>query len=149
MSGKLNRLTRARLWEISAADWFLFFQAWTWLLIFDLALRTRPFRRVLSLAGSQSVNKPPNAQAATEQCLLAVERARHYHLYPMTCLRRSLALIKLLRQRGLRAELKIGVEKADGSLAAHAWVEVDGVVIGERGPIDTRYAKIFGKDHQD
>jgi hypothetical protein len=40
----------------------------------------------------------------------------------MTCLRRSLALQKMLAQRGIVAELKIGVHKELDMLSAHAWV---------------------------
>lgn len=48
---------------------------------------------------------------------------------PSTCLHRALALVWLLRASGLAAVLRIGVRPGDGSLAAHAWVEHEGVVL--------------------
>ncbi len=48
-----------------------------------------------------------------------------------TCLRQALLLQWLLRRRGLAAELRIGVRKQDAALDAHAWVELDGVALGE------------------
>jgi hypothetical protein len=48
---------------------------------------------------------------------------------PSTCLQRALALVWLLRASGLAAVLRIGVRPGAGSLAAHAWVEHEGVVL--------------------
>ena len=59
--------------------------------------------------------------------VLAVDRAGR-HIPGGTCLVRSLALTRLLRSRGIAAELRIGVKTADG-FHAHAWVEVAGVPI--------------------
>ena len=43
-----------------------------------------------------------------------------------TCLRRSLLLLGLLRRRGLRPVLQLGVAGRSGPFQAHAWVELDG-----------------------
>lgn len=48
-----------------------------------------------------------------------------------TCLRQALLVQWLLCRRGLAAELRIGVRKLDSALDAHAWVELDGVALGE------------------
>ena len=48
---------------------------------------------------------------------------------PSTCLHRALALVWLLRASGLTAVLRIGVKPGNGALAAHAWVEHEGVVL--------------------
>ncbi|MEO5595972.1 MAG: lasso peptide biosynthesis B2 protein [Lysobacteraceae bacterium] len=48
-----------------------------------------------------------------------------------TCLRQALLLQWLLRRRGLDAQLRIGVRKNNAALDAHAWVELDGVALGE------------------
>lgn len=49
----------------------------------------------------------------------------------LSCLPRSLALVALLRGRGVDAALRIGVAKEAGLTRAHAWVEIDGAVVGE------------------
>jgi hypothetical protein len=48
-----------------------------------------------------------------------------------TCLRQSLLIYWLLRRRGLAPELKIGVRKEEGRFDAHAWVELQGVALGQ------------------
>lgn len=47
------------------------------------------------------------------------------------CLRRGLVLGRLLAD--LRPVLRIGVSRAEGRFDAHAWLEIDGVVIAEDG----------------
>lgn len=59
--------------------------------------------------------------------VLAVDRAGR-RMPGGTCLARSLALTRMLRTRGIPAEMKIGVKTEDG-FHAHAWVEVAGVPI--------------------
>jgi hypothetical protein len=48
-----------------------------------------------------------------------------------TCLVRAAALVDWLRDDGLDARLRIGVRRDGGAPRAHAWVEVDGVALGE------------------
>ena len=50
-----------------------------------------------------------------------------------TCLAQSIALTRMLRKKGVPANVRIGV-KADGAFAAHAWVEVDGAPIAGPSP---------------
>lgn len=47
-----------------------------------------------------------------------------------TCLARALVLELALRRRGFRPELRFGARRAGDGIAAHAWVELDGVVLG-------------------
>jgi hypothetical protein len=53
-------------------------------------------------------------------------------LYGGTCLSRSVTFWWLLRRRGVRSDLRIGVRKQKGELEAHAWVECDGIVLNDR-----------------
>jgi hypothetical protein len=57
--------------------------------------------------------------------------ARH-HVVPAHCLHRSLVLHAWLRREGLPSSLRIGVQKANGELRAHAWIELAGQVINDR-----------------
>ena len=54
-------------------------------------------------------------------------------LYRMPCLEQSLVLFRILRRRGIPAELRIGVRKVSGGLNAHAWVEHDGRLLLDGG----------------
>ncbi len=51
-----------------------------------------------------------------------------------TCLRRALVGARILRKRD--HAVRIGVRKADGRIAAHAWIEIDGVSL-DPAAIDT------------
>ena len=47
--------------------------------------------------------------------------------YPAaTCLKKSLILFRLLRKRGIPAELRLGVRKVDDEFSSHAWIECAG-----------------------
>jgi hypothetical protein len=50
---------------------------------------------------------------------------------PSTCLERSLALWWLLIRQGVATQFRIGVRKDGEKFAAHAWVERNGVALGE------------------
>jgi len=63
-----------------------------------------------------------------------VELAARNHIYPMTCLRRSLAMQTLLSKRGVNTDLFIGVRRNQEKLEAHAWLEYQGQPIGEKDP---------------
>jgi Transglutaminase-like superfamily len=47
-----------------------------------------------------------------------------------TCLVRSLVLFRLLREQGDEAQLVIGLPERPATHEAHAWVELDGHVVG-------------------
>jgi hypothetical protein len=47
------------------------------------------------------------------------------------CLERSLALQWMLRRRGIATDLRIGARKESELFEAHAWIELDGVVLND------------------
>jgi len=57
-----------------------------------------------------------------------------------TCLTRSLLLSWLLRRKGVRSELRIGVRLENGGLEAHAWVEHEGRPINDTDDVAERFA---------
>ncbi len=59
---------------------------------------------------------------------VAVQRAARV-LPRATCLPQSLALARMLRKKGVAANVRIGV-KAGSGFAAHAWIEIDGRPLG-------------------
>ena len=125
-----RKLAAAR--QLSVRDWWLFLQAW-WLLLFvDLALRTMPFKKIAAwaTADAASAERLSDRSQALEYWQ-AVYTAAHNHLYPMTCLRRALVLKKMLSSR-FNVELRVGNYIEDGKLIGHAWVDVDGVPLGEK-----------------
>lgn len=56
------------------------------------------------------------------------------------CLVRSLALQRMLRRRGVNtSELKFGFRVRDGALEAHAWIELEGMVVGDSRSYVSRF----------
>jgi hypothetical protein len=115
-------------------DLWAFAQAWTALLAADLGLRALPFAR---MARVPRVSPPeprgaPPEEATVGRLVWATAAAARHHLYAMPCLPRALALRWLLARHGIAAELRIGVARRAGELAAHAWVEWRGRAVGER-----------------
>jgi hypothetical protein len=114
-------------------DLWAFAQAWTALLAADLGLRAFPFAR---MARAPRVSPPEPPEGAPEaktvgRLAWATAAAARHHLYPMPCLPRALTLRWLLARHGIAAELRIGVARRAGELAAHAWVEWQGRALGE------------------
>ena len=59
------------------------------------------------------------------------------------CLQRSLVLWHFLQCRGTSTEIRLGVSKlADGRLAAHAWVELDGQPLNDGADVLQRYVAL-------
>ena len=121
----------------------LLVESWWGLLIMNLRLRWLRFARIRQEAGRVEGVSPRRSGRPTRQQIdriaWSVEVAARQHLHPMHCLVRSLTLQRLLARRGVATELKLGVSKEQESLAAHAWVELDGEPISERGPVEARY----------
>jgi hypothetical protein len=62
----------------------------------------------------------------------------------MTCLRRSLTMQRLLAQQGIRSELRFGARREKDALQAHAWLEYQGIPIGEPETLDERFTPLVG-----
>src|SRR6202012_329106 len=60
----------------------------------------------------------------------AVDAACVFYPHQALCLQRSAVLVRLLRARGVHAVMLIGARKLP--FKAHAWVEVEGRVVGDR-----------------
>ena len=135
----MRRKLRALRHLLRSGDAWTAGRAWLGLLWVDLALRSRPFPQLQAWARHPS--KPSGKQDLRRGRRLAelVSTAARHHLYPMTCLRRSLVLQRMLREEGFAADLCIGVRKDKGNLQAHAWVEVDGQPVGEREQVTEEY----------
>ena len=59
--------------------------------------------------------------------------------FTVTCLVRSTTLWYLLRRQGIASEIRLGVKQDEGEFHAHAWVEVNGVVINDEADMHQQY----------
>lgn len=62
----------------------------------------------------------------------AVRRAAKYGIFRPACLVQAIAIQRLLAADGIQgAIIKVGVKQAEEGMEAHAWVELEGDVIGD------------------
>ncbi|MGF1672339.1 MAG: lasso peptide biosynthesis B2 protein, partial [Rivularia sp. (in: cyanobacteria)] len=83
-----------------------------------------------------------NGDSISSQILTTVNMvkiaAKYYNW--ATCLRKSLALWFLLHREGIATELQIGTRFDKREFQAHAWVEYQGYVIGDRSQVKQNFA---------
>lgn len=102
-----------------------------------LSLRVAGIRRTVSFArwlagawgGRRRLDGPAPDPELVRRSVRRVARTAAFFPGRAECLEQSLALLVLLRRRGLDAELRIGVERLP--FTAHAWVEHAGHPINE------------------
>lgn len=142
----LFRLRRAA--ALPAAERSEVARAQAALLAAQLRVWTRPAGRLVRLdAGRGEMSPeargdprrrgpaPPHPDPSCAHALArAVDRAAMGGVFRPACLVRALALHRLLARAGVAgARIRIGVRPEGARLHAHAWVEVDGVALGEDG----------------
>lgn len=121
--------------------------AWLWLPLFWVGLRTLGLPRFQGLLHQATDSKDSSAAMTADEiqsCAAAVTMAASHTPFPATCLTRSLLLEWLLQRRGVRTELRIGVNMTSGILRAHAWVEHEGRPLNDRADIAADF-KPFGR----
>jgi Transglutaminase-like superfamily len=103
-------------------------RAWLELLQVDL-IHLRGFR-ALHRAVSRVPTRPvtPSATAISDVVAAVTSACLWYFRAPM-CLERSAAVTRLLRRRGVPAEMVVGCHPAP--LKGHAWVEVAGNIVSD------------------
>jgi hypothetical protein len=115
----MNAAQNSTYWDSPSI--FLLLEAW-WELLRALVLVRLPSGRAWWLQDALSVQPGKNDRALTAAVSLAVNRASRYHIRPMRCLNRSLALLWMLRRRGIATALRLGCRRQGEALDFHAWV---------------------------
>lgn len=97
----------------------------------SLSLRLLDYTRTRRLV--ERLTRHPQPRNATDGDVRTADRlaqlaatAGHHGFVHATCLRQALLVYGMLRRRGLQPELKLGVRRDGGGVAAHAWVELGG-----------------------
>lgn len=107
-----------------------------------VAVRIFDYRRTrlwLERRAQQRSTALPAPSADLAAWRLANSRITRYSWVPGNCLSRSLALLYVLRSRGLDVHLHLGVSLAGGAFAAHAWVTHVGTVLNDTQDVSARY----------
>lgn len=109
--------------RLTPQDWRLFVHAVVTLAVCDVRLRTQNCETLRAWATSEGQGDAP-----VNRLTWAVEAAAK-RMKSATCLCKALALQRLLARNGHYSELRIGVDKSDGRITAHAWLVHKGRVL--------------------
>ena len=120
---------------LSASDWLALLEAWWTLLFYSLALRWMSYDRL-----DHNFENGNYDSAIAERLHCLVMWASHLHPLPITCLVQACALHCMAGRRGVDARVCIGVLKTPTRIQAHAWVEVDGQVVGQPEGVAERFS---------
>lgn len=135
----------ARLRCLSRAQWAIAIASALLLPVTQIGLRLVGFNRTAGLLARLSTRPPrPADRAYVTAAADAVALVAGRPVLGARCLGRSLVLWFLLRRRGIDAELVVGAHPpGDGTLDAHAWVEVDGIPANDAPDVRDRFGS-FG-----
>jgi hypothetical protein len=140
MSAPATRSPPARR---TLADWLLLAEALAALALASLAIALLPFRRVAAAASARGRREPRAEPETVRRVRGAVQGWARRVPWKAVCFQRGLALHWMLRRRGIRSVLLYGARQRGDGLAAHVWVDVDGVTVigGEEAPDFTCLAR--------
>ena len=110
-----------------------------------LAIRTIALPRLLRMITARAARRPAPGRHRSAISVRAIDRASA-HGTGGACLTRSVALMYLLARRGRVTTLKIGARRITGGLAAHAWVEADGIPLNDPADVRAAYALLAQKE---
>ena len=122
-------------WRLPGYDQRLVMAAACWLVVASLSLRLLGLKACLRISDRLLRRDSASEAAAGDvgRAIRAVDRASR-GLGFGTCLSRSLALRSLLHRRGIRTNLRIGVNRDRGhGIRAHAWLENSNGPLGDPG----------------
>jgi len=109
----------------------LVLEGWILLLRFEWIMRFREFKELHRRVGRESVRAITSTRLVPKEKLCeAMDLACVFYPKRVLCLQRSAATTMLLRRHGWSAEMVIGAQILP--FQAHAWVEVDGVVVNDK-----------------
>lgn len=122
---RLFNLTPGEFADLVLAQWWLLAALWI--------VRRRPrgeLLRPVHVAAAGGGGHRDDARL--ERLAVAVDRVSRFGLFRPTCLVRAVALEGQIRRANAGpAVVRVGVAQVAGELLAHAWIELEGQVIGD------------------
>ena len=108
-----------------------------WLCWLPILLRLRPLPVLLSrhsLAPRRFERRSPQEMERAVRIVVRLSALWVFRLplFPRACLRRSLALHRVLTRMGYPVEIHFGIRKGGEGLQGHSWVTMHGKPIAER-----------------
>jgi hypothetical protein len=130
---KLSQLSKREVWVLARAAVLL--PAVRLALHFITVSRLKDF-------GSLANHDPRFPELPPQATARLVRIAAQRGLCRSKCLDKSLVLRWLLRRQGIDARIVFGARKEDEQMEIHAWVEVDGVAIGEDDGVNHHFSPL-------
>ena len=140
------------LWQFPCSEHLLFIEAALWLGIAKLLLLLIPFRWVAPFLGRHMAVSPAMIDQDSRDCKecisLAVQRATRYLPWECKCLVQAMAGKAMLKCRGIKSTLYLGVAKDnDQNLTSHAWLRSGTMVItGAQGMSQFKIISTFAEE---
>lgn len=147
-----------KLFKLSRRQWLWFFIAYPKLLMVQIQLRFRhrawAVREIKRYKDESTIHSGSQLVANKIACELheSVRLAARTQLLSTHCLPKALVLAEMLHSRGGAAQIHLGVSKLtteraiesapQALLASHAWVELEGVPIGEPENLDSNFTRL-------
>lgn len=129
--GRIRQWRALKPWERRLLVRLFFLLPAVW-----IRLRVSGFGRSGELAEpklpSRRMQPGQSAMDFAQRCAELTAIAARHGLYRANCLHQSLALCRILREKGLPARLRIGVRRNAQAFQAHAWVELEGTPLGQQ-----------------
>jgi prolyl oligopeptidase len=117
---------------------FLVLRAYFRLTLFDVYLSREDFSGLHDKVGNFPVARRRTSADLPQRLCRAVDIACICYWKQVLCLQRSAAMTCLLRNYGIAAALVIGTQQIP--FKAHAWVEVEGIVVNDKPYITDIYS---------
>jgi hypothetical protein len=115
----------------------LILRAYLLLIYFDVVLARSDFRALYQKVHNYPVRPHAPARDPEDLVCSAVDLACIWYWKEVLCLQRSAVTSCLLRCHGIFAQMVIGTQQLP--FKAHAWVEVDGRVVGDKAYVKEMY----------
>jgi transglutaminase superfamily protein len=134
-------LNLRKLLSLSSREAWLLAQAALLLPAVRVALKFVTVAQVQNIV-DRGLRAPQRLKTSPQATARIVRIAALRGLYHFKCLDQSLVLRWLLRRQGIDARIVFGARKQDEQMEIHAWVEVDGVAIGEDDGVNHRFSPL-------
>jgi hypothetical protein len=109
---------------------WIVWQGFLELLSLEYSLFRKDFPAIYDKVRNAPVCARPRGTITAEQVCSAIDLAATLYFKQTRCLQRSAAAVCLLKRHGFAAEMVIGIQQVP--FLAHAWVELDGLVLNDR-----------------
>lgn len=130
---------------LSRRDQIFFVKALLLLMMLPIAIRLLGVKRMYRFSQiDRTSRQEPNSAGSISRVIWLYRLALRHSPIMGACLSQSLCLLRLLRHKGIHAELIVGVTLDGGKFAAHAWVEHDGTVLNDAADVRHRYQVLEG-----